>query len=111
MHAMRQLVSIFNEVGGGAAALVAINDYVKAAGASAGVAESTTVATILDVLIGAVTFSGSIIAAGKLQGLINAAPISLRGSRAPNNAAAGAGGRGAHYTLPTPDACFLVDVL
>src|SRR5260370_3986332 len=102
MHAMRQLVSIFNEVGGGAAALVAINDYVKAAGASAGVAESTTVATILDVLIGAVTFSGSIIAAGKLQGLINAAPISFRGSPAANIAAAGGGGCGGLYLIGTP---------
>jgi NAD(P) transhydrogenase subunit beta len=32
-------------------------------------------------MIGAVTFSGSIIAAGKLQGLINAAPIIFPGSR------------------------------
>src|SRR6516165_3334735 len=71
MTAMPQLVSVFNAVGGGAAALVAINDYVKLAGGTAGVAESVTIFTILDVLIGAVTFSGSIIAAGKLQGLIS----------------------------------------
>src|SRR5713101_3728015 len=111
MTAMPQLVSIFNAVGGGAAALVAINDYVKAAGASAGVAESTTVATILDVLIGAVTFSGSIIAAGKLQGLINAAPISFRGSRAANIAAAVVGVGGGIYMIATPDVVVLVIII
>ena len=75
MTAMPQLVSIFNAVGGGAAALVAIDDFVRLA--SGGIAESTTIFTILDVLIGAVTFSGSIIAAGKLQGLIDGAPDHL----------------------------------
>src|SRR5215469_4443603 len=70
MTAMPQLVSLFNAVGGGAAALVAVHDYVRLAGATAGVPESTTITTILDVLIGAVTFSGSIIAAGKLQVVI-----------------------------------------
>src|SRR5215472_12763947 len=53
MTAMPQLVSVFNAVGGGAAALVAINDYVKLAGGTAGVAESVTIFTIPDVLIGA----------------------------------------------------------
>src|ERR1039457_4390833 len=88
MTAMPQLVSVFNAVGGGAAALVAINEYVKLTGASAGVPESTTITTLLDVLIGAVTFSGSVIAAGKLQGLINGAPVTFRGSRAANIGAA-----------------------
>src|SRR5262249_56411721 len=82
MTAMPQLVSVFNAVGGGAAALVGINDYVKLAGATAGVPEAITIFTVLDVLIGAVTFSGSIIAAGKLQGVINGAPVTFRGSRA-----------------------------
>src|SRR6202012_559922 len=88
MTAMPQLVSLFNAVGGGAAALVAINDYVHVSGSPAGVAESVTIFTILDVLIGAVPFSGSIIAAGKLQGLIDGAPITFPGSRAVNIAAA-----------------------
>src|SRR5690349_4788979 len=79
MTAMPQLVSLFNAVGGGAAALIAIHDYVRLADATAGVPESTTITTILDVLIGAVTFSGSIIAAGKLQGVIHAAPVTFRG--------------------------------
>ena len=84
MTAMPQLVSIFNAVGGGAAALIAIHDYTRLAGAVGGVAESTTITTLLDVIIGSVTFSGSIIAAGKLQGIIPGQPITFPGSRLVN---------------------------
>ncbi|HUK71211.1 MAG TPA: NAD(P)(+) transhydrogenase (Re/Si-specific) subunit beta [Streptosporangiaceae bacterium] len=86
MTAMPQLVSLFNAVGGGAAAIVAINDFVKLATApgSPSVAGTVAVATALDVLIGAVTFTGSLIAAGKLQGVVSGAPISYPGSRVVN---------------------------
>jgi NAD(P) transhydrogenase subunit beta len=109
MTAMPQLVSIFNAVGGGAAALVAINDYVKVA--SAGIAEATTITTILDVLIGAVTFSGSIIAAGKLQGLIDGAPITFPGSRAANIGAAVVAAGGAIYMIATPSVPVLIIIV
>src|SRR5580658_8236678 len=81
MTAMPQLVSVFNAVGGGAAALVAIRDYSQL-GSHIGAATSVT--TLLDVIIGSVTFSGSIIAAGKLQGLITSAPVSFPGARIVN---------------------------
>jgi NAD(P) transhydrogenase subunit beta len=81
MTAMPQLVSIFNAVGGGAAALVAIRDYMTL---GAHVAASTSVPTLLDVIIGSVTFSGSIIAAGKLQGIITSAPVTFPGARIVN---------------------------
>ena len=58
MTAMPQLVSVFNAVGGGAAALVGIHDYMTLADAGRGVPGSITVTTLLDVIIGAVTFSG-----------------------------------------------------
>src|SRR5580658_8921334 len=64
MTAIPQLVSAFNSVGGGAAALVAIYGYYYAE-ARGTVLGTTSVFTVLDVLIGSVTFSGSIIAAGK----------------------------------------------
>jgi proton-translocating NAD(P)+ transhydrogenase subunit beta len=86
MTAMPQLVSMFNAVGGGAACIVAINEFVKLAtrpGATS-VSGTVAVATALDVLIGAVTFSGSLIAAGKLQGWVDSGPIVYRGSRAVN---------------------------
>ncbi len=109
MTAMPQLVSIFNAVGGGAAALVGINDYVKLAGA--GVAESVTITTILDVLIGAVTFSGSIIAAGKLQGLISSAPVTFPGSRIANTAAAVVAVGGGIYMIATPSVPVLIIII
>jgi len=79
MTAMPQLVSMFNAVGGGAAALVAIYGYIHLE--NTGVQGTTTVFTLLDVLIGAVTFSGSIIAAGKLQGVVPGQPLLFRGGR------------------------------
>ena len=109
MTAMPQLVSLFNAVGGGAAALVAINDYVKLA--SAGVAESVTITTIFDVLIGAVTFSGSIIAAGKLQGLISSAPVTFPGSRAAHFAAAAIGIGGGIYMIVTPSVPVMIIII
>jgi NAD(P) transhydrogenase subunit beta len=88
MTAMPQLVSMFNSVGGGAAALVAIYGYINSESNAGGVLGTTTVFTLLDVIIGSVTFSGSIIAAGKLQGLIPGQPIIVRGGRAINVALA-----------------------
>jgi len=84
MTAMPQLVSMFNAVGGGAATLVAVYDYLYKENLAGGVLGTTTVATLLDVIIGSVTFSGSLIAAGKLQGLIGGQPIVFRGSRLVN---------------------------
>ncbi|HYB15284.1 MAG TPA: NAD(P)(+) transhydrogenase (Re/Si-specific) subunit beta [Streptosporangiaceae bacterium] len=88
MTAMPQLVSAFNSVGGGAAALVAIYGYYEAESRVGGVLGTTTVFTVLDVLIGSVTFSGSIIAAGKLQGFVPSQPIIFRGGRLLNVALA-----------------------
>ncbi len=84
MTAMPQLVSLFNAVGGGAAATVALADASRAlaAGSWDGLSVSFSVPVALDVLIGAVTFSGSLVAAGKLQGWVSGAPITFRGSRA-----------------------------
>src|SRR5262249_14790122 len=82
--AMPPLVSVFNRGGGGAGALVGIHDYMRLADAGQGVAGWITVTTVLDVIIGAVTFSGSVIAAGKLQGVITSAPVTFPGARAVN---------------------------
>ena len=102
MTAMPQLVSMFNAVGGGAAALVAIHDYIHLAGAAGGVAESTTIFTLLDVIIGSVTFSGSVIAAGKLQGVITSAPVTFPGARAVNLLLAALGLAASGYVIATP---------
>jgi NAD(P) transhydrogenase subunit beta len=77
MTAMPQLVSLFNAVGGGAAALLAVNDLSSGPSASTSVA----VTAALDILIGTVTFTGSLVAAGKLQGWIPSQPLVFPGAR------------------------------
>src|SRR4249920_1082770 len=78
MTAMPQLVSLFNAVGGGAAALVAIDDFIRL---NSSAPLDTTIFVVLGALIGSVTFSGSLIAGGKLQGLIPGKPIYVPGGR------------------------------
>jgi NAD(P) transhydrogenase subunit beta len=69
MTAMPQMVALFNGAGGGAAALVAILEFARER--DAGVLEfGASLATLLALIIGAVSFSGSAVAFGKLQGLI-----------------------------------------
>ena len=80
MTAMPQLVSLFNAVGGGAAALVAIDDFLRVAGTPEQTV-STSIFVVLGAVIGSVTFSGSLIASGKLQGVVPGRPITFPGSR------------------------------
>ncbi len=85
MTAMPQLVALFNGFGGGASVFVA-----GAALIESGIIETTapmtqlTVATAASGLIGAVTFWGSIIAFGKLQGVISGNAIHFAGQKALN---------------------------
>jgi NAD(P) transhydrogenase subunit beta len=89
MTAMPQLVSLFNAVGGGAAALIAVPELLHRlqAADSLGADRATALGVAfslfvgLDILIGSVTFTGSLIAAGKLQGWVSGAPITFPGSR------------------------------
>ena len=80
MTAMPQLVSIFNAVGGGAAGLIAIEDYWTAV--QTGHADVwPSLFVVAGSILGAVAFSGSVIATGKLQGFISGAPIMFPGHR------------------------------
>src|SRR5919112_2053964 len=94
MTAMPQLVSLFNAVGGGAAALIAIDDYIRLAPlagqvfgeacrscGSAALPLEVVVPTVLDVVIGGITFTGSLIASGKLMGVISGKPIKVPGGQ------------------------------
>jgi NAD(P) transhydrogenase subunit beta len=78
---MPQLVSLFNAVGGGAAALIGIDDYIRFVDAGTAVPLDTHIFVVLDIIIGSVTFTGSIIASGKLQGLISGKPIMIPGGQ------------------------------
>ena len=70
MTAMPQMVAAFNGVGGGAAALIAVSEFYRVEALGQG--QETIVASIavlLSVIIGTVSFAGSIIAFTKLQEL------------------------------------------
>jgi NAD(P) transhydrogenase subunit beta len=87
MTSMPQLVSLFNAVGGAAAALLALNDFIALdghrvlAGGVPGLDGWRTLFIIADVIIGSVTFTGSLIASAKLMGRIKGQPILIPGGR------------------------------
>ncbi len=90
MTAMPQLVSLFNAVGGGAAALVAFAEVLRAKGVLDRAGVSLVLPTVLDVLIGALTFSGSLVAAGKLAGRLPGNPVTSAAGRVATLALGGA---------------------
>jgi H+-translocating NAD(P) transhydrogenase subunit beta len=87
MTSMPQLVSLFNAVGGGAAAMLALSDFLTLdghrvlAGGAPGLDGWRTLFILADVLVGSVTFTGSLVASAKLMGLIRGQPILLPGGR------------------------------
>jgi H+-translocating NAD(P) transhydrogenase subunit beta len=66
MTAMPQLVSFYNATGGAASALVALLEYPNAVAGNVG----SILVTVLGLIIGAVAFSGSMVAYGKLDGKV-----------------------------------------
>ncbi len=81
MTAMPQMVALFNGVGGGAAALVALSEFHVSSGNLAG---EEIVSIVLSALIGSISFSGSMIAFGKLQELLSGRPIVFTGQNVVN---------------------------
>ncbi len=73
MTDMPQMIALYNGMGGGAAAAIAAVELYKSADHGAGNSLSVTVGLLaaLGGIIGAVSFSGSLIAWGKLDGKIN----------------------------------------
>ena len=77
MTAMPQLVAVFNGVGGGAAALVALIEFLHQAPDASAIGLGDQAATVFGVLIGAVSFAGSAITFAKLQELMTTRPVVL----------------------------------
>src|SRR5438876_4904522 len=75
MTAMPQMVALFNGVGGGAAALVSLAEFHNLAPEPGRLHGDISVSVILSALIGAISFSGSLVAFAKLQELIQGRPI------------------------------------
>lgn len=73
MTDMPQMIAIYNGMGGGAAAAIAALELMRGAITSLGLAGLAT----LGGLIGSIAFSGSVIAFGKLQGLVRDRPITF----------------------------------
>ena len=77
MTQMPQMVAIFNGFGGSASALVAAAEFLKT-----GDATTFTYSTIvISIFVGTLTFTGSFIAFGKLQGFISGQPIVFPGQQ------------------------------
>ncbi len=77
MTAMPQMVAVFNGLGGGASALIAASEFVRLRGTADGIPNDVAVSIMLGTLIGLVTFSGSLIAFGKLQDVMTTRPITF----------------------------------
>jgi NAD(P) transhydrogenase subunit beta len=83
MTAMPQMVAIFNGAGGGAAALVAVVEFLRDSELHPGelLPLAFIVATLLGAIIGSVSLTGSVVAWGKLQGVIASRPVRFPGSQ------------------------------
>jgi len=88
MTAMPQMVAIFNGCGGGAAAMVASAEYLKLDPAHQAVRLDLSIASVLTAVIGAISFTGSIVAFLKLQELMTGRPIVYPGQQVVNAALA-----------------------
>ncbi len=77
--AMPQMVALFNGMGGGAAALIAAGQYRQLAVAAGGIATAATFTMLLSALMGSISFSGSLVAFGKLQEWLPGKPLRYAG--------------------------------
>ena len=78
MTAMPQMVALFNGLGGGASAFVALAEYYRLTG---GPTTYIIISMIISFFVGAVTLTGSLVAFGKLQGIIKSAPVVFKAQR------------------------------
>ncbi len=83
MTAMPQMVAIFNGAGGGAAAVVAVVEFLRDTGDAPGelLPLAFVIATLLGAIIGSVSLTGSVVAFGKLQGIVASRPVRYPGSQ------------------------------
>ena len=77
MTAMPQMVGLFNGLGGAASAMVAVGEFWRFLAIAQSPPLPTTITALLGVLIGGITFTGSLIAFAKLQGIMTGSPITF----------------------------------
>jgi NAD(P) transhydrogenase subunit beta len=78
------MVALFNGVGGGAAALIALAEVHRILPEPGAPKVDISLAIVLSALIGAISFSGSMVAFAKLQELIGGRPITYPGQQLVN---------------------------
>jgi NAD(P) transhydrogenase subunit beta len=76
MTAMPQMVALFNGVGGGAVALIAWTEF-RTSGGDLSSDLAVGIPLVLAAIIGSISFWGSNIAFGKLQGIISGSPVKI----------------------------------
>src|SRR4051794_6494091 len=81
MTAMPQIVALFNGVGGGAAALIALAEVHRILPEPGAPKVDVSLAIVASALIGSISFSGSMVAFAKLQELIQGRPITYPGQQ------------------------------
>ena len=86
MTAMPQMVALFNGVGGGAVALIALAEFHNLTPLPGELPAEESVTILLSALIGSISFSGSLIAFAKLQELLSGRPIVYPGQQFVNGA-------------------------
>ncbi|HEX5829634.1 MAG TPA: NAD(P)(+) transhydrogenase (Re/Si-specific) subunit beta [Gemmatimonadaceae bacterium] len=104
MTTMPQMVALLNGLGGAASLLVGSAELLRAELLGRMVPTSTAVATQLGIVIGAVTFTGSLIAYGKLQELLTGKPVTFAGQKLVNALLFAAIVAVAAYQVATPQA-------
>src|SRR5256714_3025882 len=75
MTAMPQMVALFNGMGGATAALVSVAEFLRLTGVGTAIGTGEATSIVLGTAIGAISFTGSIIAFGKLQEILPGKPL------------------------------------
>ncbi|MDP1875959.1 MAG: NAD(P)(+) transhydrogenase (Re/Si-specific) subunit beta [Actinomycetota bacterium] len=107
MTQMPQLVALFNGVGGGAAALISVIEYLEHGGED----KLALTATVFTVVVGAVSFSGSIVTFMKLQELMTTRPVIVPAGKYVTILVAVATVGGAVWLVMAPQTWLLVALL
>jgi H+-translocating NAD(P) transhydrogenase subunit beta len=81
MTAIPQMVALFNGVGGGAAAVVAVSELLLKGSHPA---FAVAFPSVFSIVIGSVSFAGSLVAFSKLQALLTGTPITYPGQQIVN---------------------------
>ncbi|HKQ57067.1 MAG TPA: NAD(P)(+) transhydrogenase (Re/Si-specific) subunit beta, partial [Candidatus Eisenbacteria bacterium] len=84
MTDMPQMVALLNGFGGGSAALISTAEFLHAARAGVSPGATEAFSTMFGCIIGAISFSGSMVAFGKLQGIISERAITSAAQKVVN---------------------------